>query len=157
MGSEAGIVPEWASEPCIMGIDEAGRGPVLGCSLIHYSFYFSLFFFQSQNLFWLYALKRIIFRKFVSGPMVYGCLYCARSYQKALATLSFAGTPPQLDSFSSFTILFVLLELGIAFIIFVLINALELVSSVMCECDYTSEKWIWNFIWKFFELKQCVP
>ncbi|KAE8721557.1 Ribonuclease H2 subunit A [Hibiscus syriacus] len=36
-----------------MGIDEAGRGPVL-------------------------------------GPMVYGCLYCARSYQKTLATLNFA-------------------------------------------------------------------
>lgn len=25
------------------------------------------------------------------GPMVYGCLYCARSYQKALASLNFAG------------------------------------------------------------------
>ncbi|XP_010245468.1 PREDICTED: ribonuclease H2 subunit A [Nelumbo nucifera] len=53
MGSEAPILPKWASEPCMMGIDEAGRGPVL-------------------------------------GPMVYGCLYCAVSYQKILASLNFA-------------------------------------------------------------------
>ncbi|WCJ19102.1 Ribonuclease H2 subunit A [Euphorbia peplus] len=56
MGSETltlTILPKWASEPCIMGIDEAGRGPVL-------------------------------------GPMVYGCLYCARSYQNTLSTLHFA-------------------------------------------------------------------
>ncbi|KAJ0976711.1 hypothetical protein J5N97_012185 [Dioscorea zingiberensis] len=46
-------LPKWASEPCIMGIDEAGRGPVL-------------------------------------GPMVYGCLYCACSYQKTLTSLNFA-------------------------------------------------------------------
>ncbi|PQM40415.1 ribonuclease H2 subunit A isoform X1 [Prunus yedoensis var. nudiflora] len=52
MGSGAAI-PQWTSEPCIMGIDEAGRGPVL-------------------------------------GPMVYGCLYCARSYEKTLSSLNFA-------------------------------------------------------------------
>ncbi|KAG0495364.1 hypothetical protein HPP92_000054 [Vanilla planifolia] len=51
MGSSP--IPKWASRPCVMGIDEAGRGPVL-------------------------------------GPMVYGCLYCPLSYQKALETLNFA-------------------------------------------------------------------
>ncbi|XP_039798407.1 ribonuclease H2 subunit A-like isoform X3 [Panicum virgatum] len=50
----AATTPEWATkEPCLMGIDEAGRGPVL-------------------------------------GPMVYGCMYCARSYNETLATLKFA-------------------------------------------------------------------
>uniref|UniRef100_A0A804R9U8 Ribonuclease n=1 Tax=Zea mays TaxID=4577 RepID=A0A804R9U8_MAIZE len=50
----AALVPEWATkEPCLMGIDEAGRGPVL-------------------------------------GPMVYGCVYCACSYNNTLATLKFA-------------------------------------------------------------------
>ena len=26
-----------------------------------------------------------------AGPMVYGCMYCARSYNNTLATLKFAG------------------------------------------------------------------
>ncbi|KAG6533950.1 hypothetical protein ZIOFF_007829 [Zingiber officinale] len=44
----------WTAKPCIMDIDEAGSGAIL-------------------------------------GPMVYGCLYCAKFYQKTLATLNFAG------------------------------------------------------------------
>ncbi|XP_010554507.1 PREDICTED: ribonuclease H2 subunit A [Tarenaya hassleriana] len=59
MGSESmSTTPEWASEPCIMGIDEAGRGPVLGpmvygclyCPISYQSTLASLKFADSKTL-----------------------------------------------------------------------------------------------------------
>ncbi|KAG6487895.1 hypothetical protein ZIOFF_056633 [Zingiber officinale] len=37
------------------------------------------------------VMKTIVEDVFMIRPMVYGCLYCAKSYQKTLATLNFAG------------------------------------------------------------------
>ncbi|AEC07658.1 Polynucleotidyl transferase, ribonuclease H-like superfamily protein [Arabidopsis thaliana] len=52
------LTPEWASQPCLMGIDEAGRGPVLGpmvygcmyCPISYQSSLASLHFADSKTL-----------------------------------------------------------------------------------------------------------
>ena len=51
------------NQPCVLGVDEAGRGPVLGLS--------------SESV-------------ANSGPMVYAVAYCPLSYKDTLKTLSFA-------------------------------------------------------------------
>jgi hypothetical protein len=44
MAAVATAAPEWATkEPCLMGIDEAGRGPVLGNSLFSTSLFILAF------------------------------------------------------------------------------------------------------------------
>lgn len=65
----------------IIGIDEAGRGPVLGKALLCTRY--------TSN----YALMRMV------GPMVYGIAYCPLEDKKKLKSLGFAGSSGQSSAF----------------------------------------------------------
>ena len=59
-----------ASQECILGIDEAGRGPVLG-DVIYYV--------TSRDI------------SLFVGPMVYGACYCPTTMKEQLKSMGFAG------------------------------------------------------------------
>lgn len=67
-------------QECLMGIDEAGRGPVLGTNVF--------FFFQSK-----FVGKNSLF----PGPMVYGTCFCPISRKKELEDKHFAGVARATD------------------------------------------------------------
>ena len=68
MESES-ILPDWASKPCIMGIDEAGRGPVLGMLLLIHSCFASHFFTLLTIPFWVFFsyFHFIVLKSFLRG------------------------------------------------------------------------------------------
>ena len=90
--------PSWKEKPCILGIDEAGRGPVLGLYNSHIFHGLLGYMMRSLCCFcWILEwrivhMSSIVIISYCAGPMVYGCAYCPLDQKERISTLQFAGT-----------------------------------------------------------------
>lgn len=86
------------TEDCCLGIDEAGRGPVLGMLLVHYGKNTSTVAVMHKS-WWRWMSSALCFRAHIltvfvfcdPGPMVYGICFCPVSKKQELKDSKVAG------------------------------------------------------------------